>query len=362
MPLSVLFLPKYAPLGASSRYRIYQYLPYYEQQGIRCTVSPLFPDRYLERLYRVGRVRARHPRAVGEIARWEAQRCATLFTAGHFDAVYLQYESLPYLPVALEAILFRTNARVIVDYDDPVTLNYEAHSSLVARRILSPKIPWIVQKSRHVVVGNRHLAKWSSLYNQNVTTVPTSVDLARYPSSVPPGACGRTVIGWIGIPMTAPYLRQVQRSLQRLRRQYDFVLKVIGAPNFTMPGIDVQGVPWTEATEIDQLRSCDIGIMPLADDPWSRGKSALKLIQYLASGVAAVASPIGANCDVVRDSENGFLAASEDAWTEKLAMLIERPDLRLRLAEAGRKTVEERFSIQANAPVLAGIIRQTAGG
>ncbi|MDQ5851135.1 MAG: glycosyltransferase family 4 protein [Chloroflexota bacterium] len=248
-----------------------------------------------------------------------------------------------------------------MDYDDPINLNYEQHSNRLLRSMLRSKIPGIVSRSCQVVAGNRLLAEWTAQFNPNVTIIPTSVDLRKYAADVPRRRAGeKPVIGWIGTPMTARYLRLLERPLRALRTRHDFVLKVIGAPNFTMEGIEVQAVPWSEATEVDELRTCDIGIMPIPDDPWARGKSALKLIQYLAAGVAAVASPVGANCDVLQESRNGLFAVTEEDWTEKLAALIERPAYREHLARAGRHTVEERFSLQGNAPRFTVILRQAA--
>ena len=143
-----------------------------------------------------------------------------------------------------------------------------------------------------------------------------------------------------------------------MRERHQFILQVIGAPGFTMEGVDVLAHAWSEAREVADLQSCDIGIMPLPDDPWARGKSALKLIQYLAAGLAAVASPVGANCDVLTDGEDGLFAATDEAWVERLTLLIERPAYRERLAAAGRRTAERQFSLQANAPRFVEVMRR----
>ena len=359
----ILFLTKYSALGASSRYRMYQYLQLFRASGLQCTVAPLLPDAYLTAKY-AGMSPLQASYMSVRILAWMAARWKLLLReASQYDAVYLQYEVLPYVPLLGEELLFRINPRVVVDYDDAIYLNYERHSNRLVRRVLGAKIPGIVARSRHVVVGNAHLGRWACQYNDAVTIIPTSVDLRCYPSqasTAPPN--GLPVIGWIGTPITAKYLSMLAEPLRALRRRHEFVLKVIGVPGFSIEGIDVVTVPWNESTEVAELQTCDIGVMPVPDDPWARGKSALKLIQYLAAGKAAVASPVGANCDVVEDGRTGFLASTGEEWTEKLAVLIARSQLREQLGSAGRQAVEERFCVQVNTPRMEAILRRAAEG
>lgn len=276
-----------------------------------------------------------------------------------YDVVFLQYEALPYLPLFVERALFGNNTNVVVDFDDAVHLNYQRHRNPAVRRLLGGKLPSIVARSRQVIVANGNLADWAAQFNRNVTIIPNSLDLSLYSSRVAPRPLhSPPVIGWIGTPVTAPYLQALSRPLRELRDRHDFVLKVIGAPNFTMEGVEVRALTWSELTEVAELQSCDIGIMPLPDDPWTRGKSALKLIQYLAAGVAAVASPVGANREVVTEGHDGLFATTDQDWIEALASLIERPACRQRLAHAARRTVEQRYSLEGNAPLLIDVLRR----
>lgn len=355
-----LFLTKYDRRGASSRYRVYQYLPLLEQAGFEGVVRPLFSDAYLQRIYsdrpRWRQQVSQAPAIIGALTRrwWLLLR-----KISDCDVIFVQYEALPYLPFAWEKKMFTSGSPVVVDYDDAVHLNYEQHRNPLVRRILRSKVSGIVTRSRQVITGNRYLAEWATRFNSNVTVIPTSVDLRKYPlGTIARPANAKPVIGWIGTPITAKYLKLLERPLRALRTRTDFVLKVIGAPDFGMDGIEIVHVRWKESTEVDELRTCDIGVMPIPDEPWGYGKSALKLIQYLAAGVAAVASPVGANCDVVKEGENGLLARTESDWIEKLALLIEQPALRRQLTQTGRHTVEERFSLQANAPRFADVLRR----
>lgn len=359
--MHVLFLTRYGELSASTRHRARQYFPYLREHGIECDVAPLLPDAYLRQTFGgVGRPGGRLWQAPG-LAVWEARRLLSLLAgAAGYDAVYLYLEGFPWAPALVEDVLLRRNPRVVVDYDDAWYLTYQRHRRAAVRTLLGPKIPFLAARSRHVIAGNQGLADWARQYNRRVTVIPTCVDLARYPPERERHGRNRPVIGWIGTPITARYLRLVEKPLRALRLRHDFVLKVIGAPGIRFDGIDVEAVPWSEDSEVQEIRSCDIGIMPIADDEWSRGKSAFKLIQYMAAGVPAVASAIGANVDVVTNGEDGFLAGTPEEWVDRLAELLERPALRHQFAACGRLTVEQRFSLEVNAPVLAGVLRAVA--
>ena len=359
---SVLFLTRMGELSAAARYRATQFVPALEEAGFRCAVRPLFPDRYLRRTYGSGS-RTRALLAMAPEIGWAlARRWLTLLReAPRYDVVHLQYEALPYLPFAFERGLFRST-RVVVDFDDAFHVGYAQHRIPAVRSLLGDKIQRVVRASRHVIVANRTLAEWAEPLNRRVSLIPNAIDLGHYPAGPrPASADGVPTIVWIGTPVTAPYLRLVEEPLRALRARRPFRLKVIGAPDFRMEGIDVVAKPWSEATEAEELASSDVGIMPLPDDDWARGKSALKLLQYMAAGIAAMGSAVGANCEVVAHGENGLLARSPAEWTEGLARLLDDPGARARMAAAGRASVEEHHSLQALAPRFVQVIRGAAG-
>jgi len=363
MSCRVLFLTKYDQTGASSRYRVYQFLPFLDAAGIEYTVCPLLPPRYVRERYQSKANGFRTALASGVIESFYRRVRTMLYTARLFDLVFIQYEALPYIPYEIERSLLRADRPVITDYDDATFVTYAQHRSPVVRRLLGDKIARLVRASAHVIVGNRYLGDWASEFSENVTVIPTSVDLQKYP--LRPEAAhsdGRAILVWIGTPLTARYLRLVGGALRSLRAEHDFALKVIGAPSVKLSGVNVVHVPWSELTEGDELAGCAAGMMPLSDGLWERGKSALKLIQYMAAGIVGVASPVGANCDVVRDGENGFLADTDDEWIWKLSATLQDDALRRRLARAGRATVETRFSLQANAGRWVNILRKVCSG
>jgi glycosyltransferase involved in cell wall biosynthesis len=361
--MKILFLTKYGRLGASSRYRAYQYLEYLRQDGFKCSVAPLFANEYLLQLYRSMSHKRTTVRLMPDLLSSMIRRFRIIVArAGEFDAVWLEGEALPYVPMLLEQFLFRANARVVVDYDDAIYTRYAQHKNSLIRRLLQQKIARVVGNSCRVIVANGTLAQWAKQFNSNVTIIPTSVDLRKY--ALGTSRLGQTnekpVIGWIGTPMTVSYLRELAVPLRELRTRHDFILKVIGAEEFRIDGVETITVPWSEGTEVAELQSCTIGVMPLTDGEFERGKSALKLIQYMAAGLAAVASPVGANSEVIEPNKNGLIAATGEEWVQALAGLIEQPEHAHDLARASRRSVEERYSVQVNAPRLASLLRSAA--
>ena len=194
--------------------------------------------------------------------------------------------------------------------------------------------------------------------------IPTTIDTEKYQlreasmTSVP-------VIGWTGSHSTVQHLDTLRGALQKLAQRDNFRLRVIGTPMYQLPGLDVEAMKWQSATEVDDLKPIDIGVMPLPDDAWSKGKCGAKALQFMAMGIPTICSPVGVNTDIIRDNQNGFLAATEDEWVEKLSSLLRSVELRKRLGSAGRQTVEERYSAKTQAPrvfeIFKSVLRSADG-
>jgi glycosyltransferase involved in cell wall biosynthesis len=209
-----------------------------------------------------------------------------------------------------------------------------------------------------VVVGNSYLADYSRKYSPQVTVIPTSIDTARYRPAEKKGLGGRTVVGWTGTSTSQTYLEMFAPVLQELVARRDVELRVISDREPLMPGVPHVWRRWSADTETTDLGLLDIGIMPMPDDPWSRGKCSLKALQYMAMGIPAVCSDVGANREVIRHGENGFLAATSEEWFKYLGILIDYPAVRTRLGHEARKTVEERYSMGRCAGLFAEAVRQ----
>ncbi len=354
--MKVLMLPRYTRLGASSRLRMLQYAPLLEAEGISVAQAPFFDEAYLTRLY------AGRPTA-GSAMRAFLRRIRDLRRQGAADLVWLEKEALPWLPWPVERLLGATRAPVVVDYDDAVFHRYDRHESAAVRRVLGRKIDRVMAHAAAVTAGNEYLADRARLAGaQRVEPVPTVVDTARYHPREAPGPDAQPVIGWIGSPSTwtefgAPLLRLLAEVVAR----HGAAFHAIGAPAPARPPPGFAFLPWYEETEIDRIRALDIGIMPLSDTPWARGKCGYKLIQYMACGLPVVASPVGVNRTIVEDGVNGFLAETDAEWHAALGRLLADPDLRRRMGAAGRRKVETDYALDRQGPRLAALFREIGG-
>jgi glycosyltransferase involved in cell wall biosynthesis len=232
------------------------------------------------------------------------------------------------------------------------------------RPLLDGKLDGLIRDARATLVGNDYLAAWArNAGARHIVELPTPVPFERYRErpARPPG--GKLQIGWIGTPSSAElYLRPLVPVLAQAVREGWAAVTVVGAQDSALAAIGaVTFLPWSEEAEIDCLHRFDVGIMPLADDDWSQGKCAYKLIQYMAVGLPVVASPIGMNRKVVRPGENGFLASTEEEWLTALRMLAEDPELCRRMGEAGRQRVEQDYALTPTTPRLIETLKAAAG-
>jgi glycosyltransferase involved in cell wall biosynthesis len=352
--MRVLLLSKYDRLGASSRLRSYQYLPYFNQHGVDVEVRPLFDDAYVRSLYK------------RKVSKWRVvlaymQRLRHLFNARSYDLIWVEKEALPWFPAFLELFFIRRMAPLVVDYDDAVFHRYDTHRSALVRSVLGRKIDWIMAASDVVIAGSEYLVERAQLAGaRRIEKLPTVVDLSRY-SSLPIWRVENVLtIGWIGSPGTAHYLLPLIPAFRLLHKNFNVRVLAIGSNNRAEFDDLVEVLPWSEDTEAFLLAHIDIGIMPLRDEPFERGKCAYKLIQYMASGKPVVASPVGENVHVVRPGVNGFLASSQSEWLSALSNLCNDTTLRERCGQAGRAIVEETYSLTVTAPRFLGLIRSLA--
>jgi glycosyltransferase involved in cell wall biosynthesis len=248
----------------------------------------------------------------------------------------------------------------VVDYDDAVFHNYDQSRSALIRAVFGHKIDRVMEQSALVLAGNSYLADRARAAGASrVEIIPSVVDLIRYPSGLTTPHRG-LVVGWIGSPGSQHLLEPIAPVLEKALDSADDRFVTIGA-NFAAPLFgNHEMIPWSEEREANELSRFDIGIMPVADRPFERGKCGFKLIQYMASGVAVIASPVGVNPEIVAQGANGFLADSNERWLEALLTLKRSPELRASMGRAGRTLVEERYSVAATAPRLLSLLRQTA--
>ncbi len=348
--------PKEAP---STRNRIFAYAPALRQAGFEVDVQTFFPSEALASI--------NAPRQWSRKTSWVLsgawRRWNTLRTGRH-ELIFIHRELFPWgMPVGMAMLMAQLRKRrtgLMYDFDDAVFLPHRQDRPVIGRLEDATSVHTLMTVSDAVIAGNTYLAGYARRFNDRVACLPTPVDTTRF---TPAGSTARRspcVIGWIGSPSTAKYLQSLTPVLQRLHRTHPFALKVIGAGReLAMPDVPLALRPWVLEREAEEFSSCDIGLYPLWDDAWSRGKCGVKALQFMASGVPVVASAIGMNTEIIQDRVNGLLVHSDQEGLACLTELLEDASLRRALGAAGRQTVEARYSLQQLTPRFLETIRQT---
>ncbi len=353
MPLRVLVLLPYpTDKVPGQRFRIEQWVPHLQREGLEVTFSSFLAPAAMDVLYGKGRSLSK----IRETLRGYLRRVRVLRDLGSYDIAFIHREAALLGSAQMERFVAR-RLPIVYDFDDAIYLGPTNTVNPWAAWLRdSGKTEALCRLARHVTVGNETLAVYARPRANAVTVLPTTIDTEAYvvrdrrPNK-------RPVLGWSGSLTTLPYLASMSDTLLSLRQRIDFELRVIGGA-LQIPGLDVQSRPWRAENEVEDLQELDVGIMPLPDDPWTRGKCGLKALQYMALGIPPVVSPVGVNTEIVRHGQNGFLASTPEEWVERLAGVLADEELRGRLGREARITVEERYSARVHAPRLAKILRE----
>ena len=352
--IRVLGLALYGPLAASTRHRLLQYQDGLRARGIELEVVPLLGDRYLQRRFEGGRL------PLGEMLGAACGRLRELRTGGH-DLAIVHCELFPLMPGLVERSLLARKP-YIYDFDDAFYLKYRGGRFKPLSPFLGGKFEAVMSGAAAIAAGNAELQRHAEACNRHVVRLPTVVDAERYRVAMRKRVAGEPfTVGWIGSPSTAPYLQSLAAPLATLGREGPVRLVVVGGKAPSIEGIEVVGHAWRESTEIALIGGFDVGVMPQPDTPWTRGKCAFKLIQYMACGVPVVGSRVGANVDVV-GPDSGFLVDSDAGWLAALRVLRDDQAMAESMGAAGRARIEAEYSLARNLPVLAKLIESVAGG
>ncbi|MFC0344188.1 glycosyltransferase family 4 protein [Epilithonimonas hispanica] len=366
--MKILYLTKYTRMAGSSRMRSYQYFPYLEKKGAEITVKPFFDEAYLKDFYAGNK-------NINTVLKSYLRRFFVLFTIFNYDKIVIEKEIFPFLPAFAEWILKILGIKYVVDYDDAIFHNYDKSSNPIIKKFLGSKIAKVMRYSGTVVAGNRYLADYAQKAGaKNIEIIPTVIDIKRYSSKnnsleLPPFRAGETnasrdhtkfIVGWIGTKTTfEKHLLPCKDWIKELQKQDpDINFHIVGITEDVDLGNNVNYIQWTEDTEVSEILKMDVGIMPLQDSEWEKGKCAYKLIQYAACGIPGVASDVGMNRDVCMDNETGFIAKSKEDWIEKIRFLKNNDLTRRQLGKSARKLVEEQYCIQVTAKRWIKILKE----
>jgi glycosyltransferase involved in cell wall biosynthesis len=329
--------------------RSYQYFPLLKKQGIDVTVKPLFDDDYLHQLYS-----GKKPKGI--IIKSYFKRLAVLFTVFGYDKLVIEKELFPYFPAVFEILLNKLGVKYVVDYDDAIFHNYDLARNPVMK-MLKNKIRHVMRNADAVTAGNNYLAQYAiSSGARKVQVIPTVIDSSRYKEKDDISS-HHVAIGWVGSPTTLKYLKIIAPVLADICRAYHVKVHIIGGKAGIGLGENEEIIEWTEASEADLIHNFDIGIMPLQDSPWEKGKCGYKLIQYMGCGLPVVASPVGVNVDIVKEGHNGALATTDQEWYRALETYITDTSLRKEHGKNGRQLVDQKYNLQAAATTLIGVLK-----
>lgn len=347
--------------GAGCRFRIAQFVPYLHERGFDVTISPFYSREFFDIVYRRGHFVRKATGVVPLVWR----RLRTLGGIGNYDVVFLYREAIPAGPPVIERAIAKRGIPIVYDFDDAIFLPNVSEANQHVSFLKKPeRIAEVLRLSTRVIAGNEFLAAYARRHSNDVTVIPTAVDTEYFKPAVGRPAGGETlVVGWIGSPTTFQYLKGFAPILRDVAAEHSFTLRVSGAGEaVSFPGVRVETPAWSLAGEVALFNTLDIGVYPLKDDDWSRGKCGFKAIQCMACGVPVVAQAVGVNCEIIVDGENGFLASTPDEWKQKLGRLLTDPALRERFARAGRRTIEERYSVRVVASRLEAVLRDALQG
>jgi len=266
------------------------------------------------------------------------------------DLVWVEKELMPWAPSWIEKPLFSYRGKVVYDFDDAVHEQFRDNPHVAVRLTLRNKISRTVAKPSRVLAGNSTLQQYfSTELGVDSILFPSTIDTERLSPPKEPltDETRPFVFGWIGTPVTyETYVKPLLPLFESIAGELGAEFWVIGVPEPSEHLQSVKYFPWSREAEAPMLQSLDVGIMPLADDPWSRGKCGYKLLQYMAVGKAVVASPVGVNKEIVSHGKTGYLVRGESDWLRYLRVLAENRNLSAAMGKEGSARVSSNYSLQ----------------
>jgi glycosyltransferase involved in cell wall biosynthesis len=343
----ILFIASHRPGRApGQRFRFEQYFDHLRENGFDCELSYIISEEDDKLLYRKGHYWQKfliHRRSV-------RKRAEDVRRANEFDIIFIFREALVTGSTRFEKLFRKSKAKLVFDFDDAIWHLDVSEANRMFGFLKRPeKTGEIIGLCDAVFAGNDYLAGYARKFNSNIFIVPTTIDTREYQRMPVPKETGKVIIGWSGSLTTIKHFEFALPFLKILKQKFGdrISIKVIGDGSYRNEELDIRGIPWKKDDELKELSSFDIGIMPLPDDEWAKGKCGLKGLQYMALGIPTIMSPVGVNTEIIADGENGFLATSTGEWVAKIEQLILSEELRRKMGAAAEKTVLDRYSVEA---------------
>lgn len=335
--------------GPSQRFRFEQYLSLLEKDGFTIVHHSFLSEKTWKILYSNGLI---FQKVMGVFKSF-LTRFKVVFSLKKTDVIFIHREASHLGPPIFEWIIAKVlRKKYIFDFDDAIWL---PNSSAANAKFESLKMLWktkyLIKWAHKVSAGNEYLAEYARQFNPNVFIIPTTIDLVNHHNLITDYEHKPVVIGWTGTLTTMQYIEGIIPVLKDLEKSFEFKFRVISnkEPDFELKSLEY--VEWNKSTEIKDLAAIQIGIMPLKDDVWAKGKCGFKALQYMALGIPSVISPVGVNNQIIEDKENGYLVSDLVEWKECLSRLLEDESLRMKIGKAGRETIKNQYSVTANYPL-----------
>jgi glycosyltransferase involved in cell wall biosynthesis len=344
----ILILSRYSNLAASSRQRFHLFEQTLNDEKYLLIYKPLFSDDYMTKIFS-----AKQPRKL-DIMLAYLRRFWVIITSSKYDYIWLQYEAFPYLPGIFEKILPMFNKKIVCDYDDAIFHKYDDWGNWFIKKLLGNKLDTVLLHSDHVICGNSYIQQWANRINPRTTIIPTVVDSVQYQKNFYHSTNPLT-LGWIGSPATWCYMEPYLDFLSELSLKYNFNVLIIGSGRSNHLYERFRLIEWSEPKEVQDIQEMDIGIMPLPNDKWAQGKCGYKLIQYMATSIPVIASPVGMNLQIIDHGVNGFLASTQLEWEQAICNLITQPEIRKKMGIEASKMVKSQYSLQSQAQAVTNV-------
>ena len=343
MPDKISICTRYSEMGASSRLRFFMYKKHLSEHNVSASFFPMLGDGYLKRLY------AGKPTKLHALCALAKRLLQIPFLRKN---LLIEYELLPFIPEKVERFFLKRH-NYILSFDDAVWEKYRGNPSLEG------KFESLAKNAKGIISANDRLTAHLEPFNKNIIKIPTVIDLEKYTSSPQEEKFSEFTVVWIGTPVTYnECLLPFTDMLREAAKQVDFKLLAVAKKDLPpIPGVNMQCIDWSSETEVSILKRSHVGIMPLPENDFMRGKSAYKLIQYLGAGLPCIASPVGENKVLLSHGGTGFSAATKEEWITSLSKLANDTALRENMGRNAFALAKE-YSIQKYAPIMAEFIKK----